>query len=68
LAEQNTSLMRPLLQVETEHFTTFEPHAMGLRHMEQTRPEGAAEDMAADFNHVRPPDARVPQPPRRGRG
>jgi hypothetical protein len=42
LAEQNTSLMRPLLQVDTEHLITVDPQAMDLRHMEQTRPDAAA--------------------------
>lgn len=31
--------MRPLLQVETEHLTIFEPHASGLRHIEHKRAE-----------------------------
>jgi len=38
-AEQKVSLMRPLLQVETEHLTIFEPHASGLRHIEHKRAE-----------------------------
>ena len=37
LAEQNTSLMRPELQVETEQRITLPPTAIGLRHIEQTK-------------------------------
>jgi len=38
-AEQNTNLIFPELQVDTEQRMTFPPTGMGLRHMEQTKAE-----------------------------
>ena len=36
LTEQNISLIRPELQVDTEQRQYFEPSGIGLRHIEQT--------------------------------
>jgi hypothetical protein len=36
LTEQNISLMRPELQVDTEQRQYFDPRLIGLRHIEQT--------------------------------
>jgi hypothetical protein len=49
LTEQNISLMRPELQVDTEQRQYFDPRLMGLRHIEQT----ARDAMAGKHNTAR---------------
>ena len=64
LAEQNVSLMRPLLQVETEHLTIFEPQESGFRHIEHIRPEEGWAVMREPFYPGQPrPDRPKTRPP-----
>lgn len=57
--EQNISLMRPELHVDTEQRQYFEPSWIGLRHIEQTANDAMAAAYRAALRHTRRTRARI---------